>query len=376
MKIGIDAKWLFQGPPSGSRVVRNFVKSLTSLAGEDELHLFLDRRARSQPAPAGIPPERCHYVWARNNQLANVFVVPRAADRIGLDAVVYQNFSPPTAAKHVRIAFVYDVIFESHPTFFTRQERLYFMPLRYLASRADRVCTLSKSERTRLVNFRYATAERIDVVPIAVDDAVAGIDSLPADTTHHLLAQLGVQGQFVLYAGRLNARKNVASLVRAMAHIKNAALSLIIVGAPDGTSVDLHAVAAAAGVSDRVRLLGSVSDAELRVLYAAATVFCFPSLDEGFGLCPLEAMASGTPTVVSNRPAIVETCGDAAVYIDPTDPVAIAAAIDALVGDTGRINALRIAGLERARSFSWDRSATLLLDSVHSAVEQARGNPA
>lgn len=373
MKIGIEAKWLFRGPPSGSRVVRNLVSALAARDGDDEFHLFLDERARSEPIPNGIPADRCHYVWARNNQLANVFVVPRHADRLGLDAVVYQNFSPPpSAAKHARIAFVHDVIFESHPAFFTRRERLYFTPLKYLSARATRVCTVSASERTRLVQFGYASAERVDVVPNAVDDAVANGDSLPAGARHHVLSALGAEGRFVLYAGRLNARKNVASLVRAMAHVNDVGLSLVIVGAADRTSVDLGALAAAVGVADRVRLLGAVSDAELRVLYAAATIFCFPSLDEGFGLCPLEAMASGTPSVVSNVPAMVETCGDAAVYIDPNDPVAIATAIDALVGDDARMSALRIAGRARARSFSWDRSAELLLASVRSAVGQSR----
>ena len=142
MKIGIEAKWLFRGPPSGCRVVRNLVNALVAIGGTDELHLFLDQRARSEPTPAGIAPERCHYVWAGNNQLSNVFVVPRMADRLRLDAVVYQNLSPGKA-KHARIAFVHDVIFESHPQFFTRTERLYFRPLRYLAARADRVCTVS-----------------------------------------------------------------------------------------------------------------------------------------------------------------------------------------------------------------------------------------
>jgi len=139
MKIGIEAKWLFRGPPSGCRVLRNLVRSLARAGGNDELHLILDERSRSEPIPPGIAAERCHYVWGGNNQLANVFVVPRLADRLRLDAVVYQNFSPPNPAGHARIAFVHDVIFESHPEYFTRGERLYFMPLRYLAARADRL---------------------------------------------------------------------------------------------------------------------------------------------------------------------------------------------------------------------------------------------
>ena len=373
MKIGIEAKWLFDGPPSGRRVVANLVRGLADVAESDELHLFLDGRARGEPIPADIPEQCRHYVWGRNNQLANVFVVPRVADRIGLDAVIYQNFAPPrTHVRHARVAFVHDVIFESHPEFFTRRERLYFKPLRYLTRCADRVCTVSGWERSRLVRFGYANADRVDVVPNAVDEAFAPREHLPDIDAERVFERYDIPERFVLYVGRLNVRKNVAALVRAVAHLADRNLQLLIVGASDGTGENLTAVAEASGVADRVRQLGHISDADLRVLYAEATVFCFPSLDEGFGLGPLEAMASGTPAVVSNAPAMVETCGDAAIYVDPTDPKAIARGIDELVSDALRHTALRYAGLERARSFSWNESARRLLASVHAAV-RSRG---
>jgi glycosyltransferase involved in cell wall biosynthesis len=291
--------------------------------------------------------------------------------------VIYQNFAPPRSqARHARVAFVHDVIFESHPEFFTRRERLYFKPLRYLTSRADRVCTVSGCERTRLVEFGYAKSDRVDVVPNGVDEAFAPFEHWPEAEAERVLERFDTPDRFVLYAGRLNVRKNIGALVRAVAHFSTPDLQLLIVGAPDRTTDDLMGVAAAAGVADRVRLLGRVSDAELRVLYSAATVFCFPSLDEGFGLCPLEAMASGTPAVVSNAPVMVETCGDAAVYVDTTKPAAIADAIESLVADSARHTELRYAGIERARSFSWDESARRLLASVHTAVRQSRGLPA
>jgi glycosyltransferase involved in cell wall biosynthesis len=374
MKIGIEAKWLFDGPPSGQRVVANLVRSLADVADGDELHVFLDGRARGEPVLGDIPEERLHYVWARNNQLANVFVVPRVADRLGLDAVIYQNFAPPPSqARHARVAFVHDVIFESHPEFFTRRERLYFKPLRYLTPRADRVCTVSGCERSRLVRFGYAKADRVDIVPNGVDEAFAPREHLPELEAERVLDRYAVPERYVLYAGRLNVRKNVAALVRAVAHFASPELQLLIVGAPDRTAEDLRAVARESGVTSRVRLLGHVSDADLRVLYSAATVFCFPSLDEGFGLGPLEAMASGTPAVVSNAPVMVETCGDAAVYVDPTDPKAIARGIDELIFDTSRHTELRYAGIARARSFNWNDSARRLLASVHTAVRQTRG---
>lgn len=363
MRLGVEAKWLHRGPPSGRRVVRNLVRALAADGGH-ELHLFVDADA---PVPDGVRAERCHRVWAGNNGLSNVCVVPRVADALGLDAVVYQNFAPP-AARHARVAFVHDAIFATRPELFTWRERAYFAPLRWLVPRADRVCTVSRSERARLVRRGFARGDRVDVVPNAVDDAFVPRERLDPRLVARVRAALGVPERFVLYAGRVTARKNVATLVRAMARVR-APLPLLVAGAADGTAADLGAVAAAAGVAARVRLLGGVDDDALRVLYATATVFCFPSLDEGFGLTPLEAMAAGTPAVVSHAPALVETCGGAAVHVDPADADAIAAAIDALAADPARRATMRAAGLRRAGDFTWARSARLLLDSVRAAME-------
>jgi glycosyltransferase involved in cell wall biosynthesis len=371
MRLGIDAKWLHRGPPSGKRVVRNLVQAISRIAPDVELHLFLDERGRDEPLPPciadAVPEARRHWVWAGVNQLSNIFVLPRVADRAMLDAVVYQSFvPPPRLARHARIAFVHDAIFASDPSYFTWRERLYFTPLRWLASTADRVCTVSECERERLIDYDFATPGRIDVVPNGVESPVAGTAASAAD----LCARLGVTGRFVLYVGRLNVRKNVGALVRAMAEVRTPGISLVVAGAPDRTTEDLAGIAQAAGIASRVRFLGHVDDEIVQALYARATAFCFPSFDEGFGLSPLEAMAAGVPTIVSRVPALLETCGDGARYADG-DALSIAAAIDAVAGNARASAALRASGLQRASGFTWERAARRLLASVHAAVRDA-----
>jgi glycosyltransferase involved in cell wall biosynthesis len=366
MRIGIDAKWLFAGPPSGQRVVRQLVDGLAQVAIDDEIHLFLDRRAA---AVLTVPPERQHFVWARNNLLANIALVPRAADRLGLDAVVYQNFVPPRRlARHARVAFVHDAIFASHPEFFSWRERLYFAPLRALTASADRVCTVSASERSRLVRLGFAAAGCVDVVPNAVDPIFMPREAHDATAEGRVRDALDLRGPFVLCVGRLNARKNVSTLVRAMAHVRTPGLRLVVVGAADRTAPPLAAIAERAGVTAAVRWLGDVSDEQLCVLYAAALVLCSLSFDEGFGLPPLEAMAAGAPVIVSRISAHVEVCGDAAVYVEPHEPLAVAAAIDALASDDDARATRRRMGMERASAFTVRRNATALLDAVHTAV--------
>jgi glycosyltransferase involved in cell wall biosynthesis len=186
------------------------------------------------------------------------------------------------------------------------------------------------------------------------------------------LALLGVKEPYVLYVGRLTARKNVDTLIRALTLVRTPTLTLVIVGGRDKTSPDLSSVAANEGVSARVLFMGpmDVHSRRLRVLFAAATAFCFPSLEESFGLPPLEAMASGTPAVVSNLAAIMETCGNAAIYVDPMDHRAIAEAIDRLVADKVCRMKLRSAGLNRASAFTWERSALSLLSTARLATKR------
>ncbi len=365
MKIGFDAKWYFRGPPSGRRVVRNIVKQLFAVAGDDEIHVFTDRDFRNRELDVVVPPGQRHHVWAGNNQLSNLGVLPRLADRLGLDAVVYQNFVPPRARGHARIALVYDAIFETHPAYFTALERLYLGSLRYLVRTADRVCTGSHAERARLIALGYASADRIDVVPNAVDDVfLAG--AAPDDERAGMLAGLGIPRRYILFAGRVTARKNVGTLVRALALLEEP-IALVIAGATDDTAGDFAAAVRDSRLGERVHVVGPVDDEVLRALYASAAVFCFPSFDEGFGLPPLEAMALGTPCVVSDIPPLREVCGDAALYADPHSAASIAASLTRLLREPALAAELRSAGVVRASAFRWDASAAALLRCVRAA---------
>ena len=370
MKIGFDAKWFFEGPPSGRRIVRSLVNELAQRANDVELHVFLDARARDEPFPFTGSHVRPHYLWGDNNQLANVCLVPRMADRLGLDAVVYQNFSPlPLRVRHARIAFIHSVVFHERPEFFSWWERFYLAPMRALSSRADRVCTVSESERRRMIRLGYAEADRIDVVHNAVDAVFIPRAAISPGRVARVLGDLGVSEPFVLYVGRLTAGKNVGALIAAMTHIAHRDHTLVIAGAADRTCSGLPALAHSLGVSERVRFIGPQDDQHLDVLYAAASVFCFPSLDESFGLPPLEAMAAGTPTIVSDIPVFAEICGDAAVRVDPANPRAISAAIDAVLSDQALRERLRRAGLQHAAKFTWHRSANELLASVRTSLK-------
>ena len=136
----------------------------------------------------------------------------------------------------------------------------------------------------------------------------------------------------------------------------------LVLAGPSGWNESIDAQLAALGA--RVRPLGFVGHADLDALFAGATVFCYPSVREGFGLPVLEAMAQGTPVVTSAGTSTAEVAGDAAVLVDPLDVDAIAGAIDELLDDPAEAARLGAAGRERAKSFTWERTAELVCDGV------------
>jgi len=368
MRIGIDAKWFFEGPPSGRVVVRALVRELLSRNTDHDWFIFTDR-ASKEVFPYVRERVQVIPVWAGNNLLSNLVAVPRAAVALDLDVTLYQNFVAPWGAGQ-RTGFVYDVIFASHPQYYTWKERLYFAPLRLLSRRADRVCTISDAERERMLRLGYADADRLDSVPLGVDSSFQPIESFDASRIADTRRRLGLPREFILFVGRLNFRKNVGGLVRALPLRSGRPLPCIVVGEKDWKSDDPEQLAYELGIADRVRFLGGLTFDDLVQTYAMAHVFCFPSFEEGFGLPALEAMASNVPVVTSGTAALREVCADAATFCDPSDPASIARALDSVIDDPRRAAHMRLAGVERARNFTWESAARRLLTMLEVSVQK------
>jgi glycosyltransferase involved in cell wall biosynthesis len=200
-----------------------------------------------------------------------------------------------------------------------------------IARRARLVITVSEFSRRELRELLGVDAV---VVPGGVDERFSPEAQLPMDRP------------YVLTVASRTARKNLGALEETARRLRAAGMELVAAG---GDRPQFRDDAGPSGV----RSLGHVPDDHLPGLYAGAECFVLPSLYEGFGLPCLEAMACGTPVVASNAGALPETCGDAALLVDPRDPSAIADAVERAIGD----ERLRTAGLTRAAQFSWDRTA-------------------
>ena len=224
------------------------------------------------------------------------------------------------------------------------------------ARRADRVITISQAARLEIAEDLRLPAEQIDVVPLGPGTRPK-VDPTPESELRARL-RLG-SGPVLLAVSALLAHKNVGALVEALPEIRKAApeATLVVPANPTALGEELAARSRALGVEEAFVLPGWVSAADLEGLYAAASCFVFPSVMEGFGLPVLEAMRRGVPVACSNASAVPEVAGDAALLFDPRRSDEIATAVQRLLVDRVLAAKLAARGLERARLFSWRRTA-------------------
>jgi glycosyltransferase involved in cell wall biosynthesis len=236
----------------------------------------------------------------------------------------------------------------------------------WAARRSERVIADSLNTREDLVKLVGVARERVDVVPLGIgamrrDDPVAEPE---------LRARLKLGERRVLLS--LSAKrphKNLAALIGALALISAERRPLLVLpGYPTDHEIELREHARRAGVAEDVRFLGWLAEPEIEGLWRVADAFVFPSLYEGFGLPVLEAMARGVPVACSNASSLPEVAGDAALLFDPNVEADIAGALERLLGDPVLSERLRRAGRERAREFTWERSARLTLASYARAA--------
>jgi len=212
---------------------------------------------------------------------------------------------------------------------------------REAAECSDRIIAVSDFTARQVQDLLNIEKSRISVIPHGVD----AVPALPGERT-----------KTILFTGAIQTRKNVARLVRSFEQVPDG-WKLVLAGAADGygAAEELAAVEASSRRSD-IQVLGYVSRSELDALYAQAAIFAFPSLDEGFGMPILEAMANGVAVVTSNLSAMPEVAGDAALLVDPRDEESIGDALVRLTADESLREQLGTAGRARAAEFTWDRA--------------------
>jgi glycosyltransferase involved in cell wall biosynthesis len=238
----------------------------------------------------------------------------------------------------------------------------------YVLKGAARILAVSNYTKSEVEKLFEVSPARIDVVHNAIDERFLRGHATPTDR-QFLQARYLVNYPFLLYAGRITPQKNLVRIIEAFSALKAQLekddkfpdLKLIIIGDELSKHPDLRRTVVRGGVQNDVRFLGFIPIEMLRIFYDAAKIFVFPSLYEGFGLPPLEAMAHGTPVVTSNTTSLPEVVGNAAVMVNPENVFEIMRALHRVLLDQALREKLKLRGYDQVKKFSWDESARRIL---------------
>jgi glycosyltransferase involved in cell wall biosynthesis len=309
---------------------------------------------------------RIHRSRVFRSHLWEQAVLPRHVPR---DALLFSPANAGPLAVRNQVLTVHDVSPLDHPEWFSRAYTLWYgrvLPL--LARRVRHILTVSEFSRGRILDLFDLPEDRVTAIPNGICERF----SPPAESdVSGMRARMGLDGPYVAVVGSLDPRKNLATLFRAwrQVHARRPDLTLAVAGATARCFPSLG-IDQPAGV----RMLGYVTDADLPLLYGGAETFVFPSLYEGFGLPPLEAMRCGTPVIVSRATSLPEAVGDAAIYVDPSSQEEIASGILRLAGDSALRRDLARRGEAHARRFTWEETARRTLETLSTLLTSSR-NP-
>lgn len=255
---------------------------------------------------------------------------------------------------HSMLVAIHDAGVFAIPDTYSRPFRIWYQFLHpRLGQSAAMIITVSEFSRREIARHAGIPLDKIIVIPNG-GEHILGV---PPDSD--IFARLGLTKRYVLAVSSQSPHKNVGGLLAALEHLQRRDFELVLAG---GANPQIfRQTESAQGPATQA---GYVSDGELRALYERAECFVYPSLYEGFGLPPLEAMTCGCPVVVSRAASLPEVCGDAAVYCDPRDPRDIATAITKVLEDPALQYDLRRRGKERAAHFTWDRAGRSLLSLI------------
>ncbi|HVG55387.1 MAG TPA: glycosyltransferase family 1 protein [Vicinamibacterales bacterium] len=356
MRVAIDARKLHDF--GIGTYIRNLLRQLARIDHDTDYVLLssptdLDVAAQLgpnfrsvlEPSPNYSLREQIHVPWVLHRERPDVFHAP--------------HYVLPPAIRCRSVVTIHDCIHLMFPQYLPNKAAYAYARASMWAAvkRSSRILTVSEASKRDILHFFNVAPEKIEVVYNAIDDHFWLTP--PEEEVARVRERYQLDHQFVLYVGNIKPHKNLVRLIDAFDELRRTGLEdlkLLIIGDEISKLPALRRAVHRHKLHKHVRFLGFVSDGTLRILYRLASVFVFPSLYEGFGLPPLEAMASGTPVVTSNQSSLPEVTGDAAVLVDPYDVDSLVDGIRRVLTDPALAAELRRRGPERAREFSWAHS--------------------
>ena len=370
LRIGVDVREMLSPLVTGiGRYLSNF---LDGVSRQDLSHSFVLYAPDAPPIGCDARNSRFERISACPTPWWDHVALPIRLARDGIDVFFTPYDKAPLVVPCPYVATFHDVIYTRSSEFTGVRRTAYnacIIPFRRLvAHRATRLITVSCYARDGIARAFGVNRDKIHVVPNAVADRYRPV---PADEATQAARHHGIRRPYLLHVGNWNPHKNVTGLIDAYALLPSGLRSvhhLVLCGYPGRFESIVRDKIRRMGLEDTIRPIGAVPDGDLPGLYSAALLFVFPSLYEGFGLPPLEAMACGTPVVVSRAASLPEVVGDAGVLVDASSPVEMARAIEHLLEQGDLRKHYAEAGMRRARQFTVERTTRQTLRILEQAA--------
>jgi glycosyltransferase involved in cell wall biosynthesis len=375
MRVGVDARLMYHQPAGISRYTWHLLQALAELDKDDEFIVFQHRNHRTPLIQQ--PNFRRATLFAPAHHRLEQYALAVELYRYPLDLLHSTDFIPPLYSPCKTVITVHDLAFVHYPHFLTTESAAYYGLIDRAVMRADHIIVPSEHTKTDLIAQMGVAADKVSVIYEAANPSFG---PLPRDEARAAVAaKYKLPPHFILFVGTIEPRKNVNGLLQAFAYLRNKYdvpdVGLVIAGSKGWLYDETLEMVKSLGLEQSTYFLGRVPDEDLQKLYVAARCHIHPAHYEGFGLPPLEAMACGTPTIVSNVSSLPEVVGDAAILVNPGDTEEIAVALHRLLTDDALHAELREKGLQRAKIFSWDKAATRTLDIYRQVAAARRVRP-
>jgi glycosyltransferase involved in cell wall biosynthesis len=356
VRVAIDARKLHDF--GIGTYIRNLLRQLARLDSDTE-YILLTRDTDLGIAATLAPNFRAVPERAGNYSIGEQLHIPWVVHRERADVFHAPHYVLPAAVPSRSVVTIHDCIHLMFPQYLrNRAAYLYARAAMWTAvRRSDRILTVSEASKRDILHFFNVRADKIVVAHNAIDDHFWMPPS--EEQVERVRERYQLHHRFVLYVGNIKPHKNLVRLIEAFSALRSGGLDdvkLLIIGDEISKLPALRRAVHQYKLHKHVRFLGYVDDETLSILYRLAAVFVFPSLYEGFGLPPLEAMACGTPVVTSNLSSLPEVTGGAAILVDPYDVESIVDGIRRVLDDPALAAEMRLKGRVRARQFSWEES--------------------
>lgn len=361
LRIAIDCRTIGKKRTGDEVYTKNLVLNLAKIDSRNQYFLLFDRKVEDVILGISLPSNfKIATITPSHKILWTMYSLPKWLIRNHVNILHVQYITPIWLPKHIKaITTIHDVSWKFYPQYIKKNDLLFLNTLIPLSlKRADKIITVSQTSKNDIVKIYKLPSEKVVMIYNGINTSVGY--AIP--DSDYVMQKYNLPKDFILYIGTLQPRKNIPALLKAFSILNTKYKTpdtKLVIGGGRGHNYDerIDVIVKKYMFENNVVFPGYIDDEDLPTLYKLAKVFVFPSLYEGFGIPPIEAMAYGTPVVVSDKSCLPETVGDAGLVVDPENSKAFAEAMYRAIHDESLRRALIEKGYKRAGEFSWERAA-------------------